>query len=212
MKKFDPFDFPEEQIPKHSKVVNVVCFFDVVEFTKETTNKDMQNIIRKIEEDMSDLLYNGFNWNEKGRDKYDEPIHNDLILIPTGDGYGIGFNPGLDDKRILDTITSIYKQLLADNGLKIRMGVAKGPNVRHIDKNDVVNLFGYGINLAARVINVAKPNQILLHSVYAEELGQATKMSDLCKIEKPMPSKHGESIIVYNYYRSGEFGIPHPKQ
>lgn len=64
-------------------LVNVpVLFFDVVGFTRNTNNNSMRKCIRNIEDSMRDLLYEDYNWNERNKS-------NQLILIPTGDGYAI---------------------------------------------------------------------------------------------------------------------------
>jgi class 3 adenylate cyclase len=202
MPRIDPFTYPKgKKQPKYYDVTNVVCFFDVVGFTKHTTNQDMKKMIKKIEDDMEELLWEDYNWNELRK-------RNDLILISTGDGYGIGFHPSMNNDKILSIVVELYKRLVNGKIFDIRIGIAKGPNIRHIDWNEKVNLFGYGTNLASRVTNLAAPNQILIHSDYAEELTQIKSMPDLQKVDEPQLIKHGESIVVYNYYREGQFGVP----
>jgi len=49
-------------------------------------------------------------------------------------------------------------------------GIAKGNNIGHLDKNNNMNLFGYGINLASRVMSKALDNQILVHERLAEDI------------------------------------------
>lgn len=200
-KKLDPFDYPKgKKQPRYYDIDNVVCFFDVVGFTKSTTNQEMKRIISKIEDDLEELLWEDYNWHELRK-------RNDLILIPTGDGYGIGFHPTLHNDKILIIITELYKRLVKGNVFKIRMGIAKGANIRHLDWNEHVNLFGYGINLASRVMSVAEPNQILVHADYAEELKQIKDHPELTKVERPKEINHGEHIMVYNMHRGNEFGI-----
>ena len=200
-KKFDPFDYPKGKIPKYYAVNNAVLFFDIVGFTKNTTNQEMQKIIQKIDNVINDLLWDDYNWNERNK-------HNDLILIPTGDGYGIGFHPNMSGDKILYITTELFKRISKGNNFKIRMGIAKGPNIRHVDRNDNINLFGYGINLASRVMTVALPNQVLIHEDFARELLAGKKIDGLIEIEDFIPIKHGEKIKVYNYYKNSEFGNP----
>jgi class 3 adenylate cyclase len=113
----------------------------------------------------------------------------------------------MHNDKIFIVIIELYKRLLKGNVFKIRMGIAKGANIRHLDWNEHVNLFGYGINLASRVMSVAEPNQILVHADYAEELKQIKDHPELTKVDLPKEIKHGEQIVVYNMYRSNEFGI-----
>lgn len=201
-KKIDPFDYPRgKKQPRYYDIVNIVCFFDVVGFTKNTTNQEMKVIISKIQDDMEELLWEDFNWHELRK-------RNDLILIPTGDGYGVGFHPSMSNDKVLTVCTDLYKRLIKEGTLfMIRMGLAKGPNIRFLDWNEHVNLFGYGINLASRVLSVAEPNQILVHSDYAEELKQMKGHPELKQLPEPKEIKHGEHIIVYNLYKENEYGI-----
>lgn len=199
----DPFAYPRDRkIPQYHPINNViVLFFDIVGFTKNTTNKEMERIIQKIETAINRLLWNDYNWAEKNK-------HNNLILIPTGDGYGICFHPDIEGTTILYITTELFKSITDEKNINLRMGLAKGPNIRYLDRNGQVNLFGYGINLANRVMSLALDNQILIHEVFAEELHHGEKVTDLIKISEPLKIKHGEEIRVYNYYKKGEFGNP----
>ncbi|MFI5331460.1 MAG: adenylate/guanylate cyclase domain-containing protein [Desulfobaccales bacterium] len=193
-KGFDPFDYPKARIPKYYPVNNIVLFFDIVEFTKIPTNEEMMRIIQKIENVINSLLWEDYNWNEKNK-------HNDLILIPTGDGYGIGFHPNFEAEKTLKMASELFVELTTGNGFKIRMGLARGPNVRHLDRNDVPNLFGYGINLANRVMSVALADQVLVHGDLASDILRTGKIKkqELVAISEPLEIKHGEKIKVYEY-------------
>lgn len=189
-KKYDPLDYVKERIPKYIAVKNVVLFFDVVGFTKNSTNQEMQKIIHKIDTVIDDILYEDYNWNEQHQ-------NNDLILMPTGDGLGIGFHPSMRDDEILRIVFDLQKYLTGNNGIIIRMGVAKGPNTRYLDVNEMNNLFGWGVNTAYRVMSGAQDNQILIHEEYARELG---KIKDFKVIETDpiqIETKHGEKLIAF---------------
>lgn len=161
----------------------------------------MKRIIQRIENVIEDYLWDDYNWNEKRK-------HNDLILIPTGDGYGIGFHPSINNEKILNIAKELFKHLTKWGDFKIRMGIAKGQNIRHLDHNDKINLFGYGINLASRVVSVTLENQILVHETYAREILVERKIEELVEISEPLIIKHNETIKVYNYYKVGDFGNP----
>ena len=202
-KKFDYFDYPKGRIPTYHPVINVVLFVDVVGFSKETTNADMRKTIRKFEDAIDDLLEPHYFWNERKG-------HNDLIVIPTGDGFGIGFHPDIDGKRILNIAADLFRGLVDDNGFKIRIGMAKGPNIRFLDWNETTNLFGFGINLAKRVVDAAHSNQILVHEGFAKELLAGERNDDLVEIIEPREIKHEGKIKVFNYYKPTEFGSAEP--
>ena len=63
----------------------------------------MKDCIRDIEATIFDEWYETYNWNEKEKSE-----KNDLILIPTGDGYSIAFHPNFSDRVILDISKKFY--------------------------------------------------------------------------------------------------------
>jgi class 3 adenylate cyclase len=189
-KKYDPLDYVKERIPKYIAVKNVVLFFDVVGFTKNSTNQEMQKIIHKIDTVIDDLLYEEYNWNEQHQ-------HNDLILMPTGDGLGIGFHPSIRDDEILRIVSDIFKRLTGNNEIIIRMGIAKGPNTRYLDVNEMNNLFGWGVNTAYRVMTGAEHNQILIHEEYVRELGKIKDFKIIDDNPISIETKHGEKLIAF---------------
>lgn len=188
--KYDPLDYVKERIPKYIAIKNAVMFFDVVGFTKNSTNQEMQKIIHKIDTVIDDLLYEDYNWNEQHQ-------HNDLILMPTGDGLGIGFHPSIRDDEILRIVSDLLKRLIGNNGIKIRIGLAKGPNTRYLDVNEMNNLFGWGVNTAYRVMEGAEENQILIHEDYAKELGKIKEFNIIDNEPITIETKHGEILIAF---------------
>ncbi len=201
-KRFDPFDYPKGKIPDYLPVNCAVAFFDVVGFTDDTTNEEMKNIIRSIHDVIESCLWDEYDWDERKGGK-----HNDLILIPTGDGCAIGFHPSkFSNDEILQIVKGLYLHLRGKD-LSIRIGIAKGNNIRYKDMNDHVNLFGFGINVAARVMDIALENQILVHETFAKDaLGGKDK--DMFIDFGEYTIKHGVKINIYNYYKEGEFGNP----
>jgi len=129
---------------------------------------------------------------------------NHLRLIPTGDGYAIGFDPSMHDYRILEYVAKLHVELRRD--LEIRMGIHKGPNVIHVDLNDHLNMMGFGISYAQRVMGLAKTHQMLCSSDFAKPLKMERHIPELIEIGE-REIKHGDKILVYNYYREGVFGV-----
>jgi hypothetical protein len=62
-----------------------VMFIDIVGFTKHGDNEGLRNVVRRLQETIDDV-FERLRWDE-------EQGANDAIMIPTGDGYGIGFEP-----------------------------------------------------------------------------------------------------------------------
>lgn len=203
-KRIDPFVYPKSEKESYLPINCTVLFFDVVGFTKETTNQEMKDKIRTIHDMITNILYDDYDWNETKHSK-----HNDLILVPTGDGYAIGFHPNkFAFKDILELTKKIHTDLCIYRKLPIRMGIAKGNVIRFLDMNDRVNLFGYGINTAARVMDLALPGQILLHETFAKDATGGEKTTDITYIGE-YKVKH-TTLLIYNYAKAGEFGNIEP--
>lgn len=204
-----PFDKdPKRRTPQFYPVNSVVLAFDVVGFTKRTTNETMRTYLQTIDSAIEEIMWNPFNWNEN----YDETdLHNTVIMIPTGDGYAIAFLPDTDTRQVLDVAAQLFKRLTRD-GMKIRMGIAFGPGMAHRDQNDLPNMFGYNINTATRVMNAARPNQILIHPDFATLVTMSSDVPELSKLPKASKFKHGVRTVLYNYHKAGLFGVPGPRK
>ena len=92
------------------------------------------------------------------------------------------------------------------------MGVAKGPCQVYRDQNEKNNVFGYGINLANRVMSLARENQILIHEDFAKEVLRQRTHNEIHPVPgKRFKIKHGETLTVYNFYgqyEGSQFGNP----
>ena len=197
----DPFKYIKKNVRTSRDVSNPVIFFDVVGFTKGTTVEEMKRVIRHIEDSLNDLLEPEYYWHEKTKP-------NDLILIPTGDGYAIGFHPiNFYYENVLSIAVSIFKKITEGNKVKIRMGIATGPNIVHRDLNDHNNLFGFGINMASRIMGLGLDNQILVHEDFAKEIMRTKSIDGLVSIGN-YTIKHEEVAGVFNYCKEGRFGNP----
>lgn len=194
-KNTDPFIFIKSENKNiYRNATVVVMFFDIIGFTKKTTNDQMKDCIRDIEAVITDELWDEYNWNE-------EDERNDLILIPTGDGYSFAFNPQFKNDEILEIIKKFYCRLTNKIKFPVRMGIAKGPCQVYRDQNDKNNVFGYGINLANRVMHLARDNQILIHEDYALEILRQRTHNEIHEVVgKTFTTKHSEEIKVYNFF------------
>ena len=179
-----------ERIRHHFRSIdNTTVFLDIVGFTKLGDNDQMRRAVQELHSTISDV-FDDYHWDE-------ESVDNELIMIPSGDGYGIAFCDDIRDELILDLTIKFYK--IITERLKIRIGISRGPNLVFRDLNDKLNIIGWGINRAQRVMTVAEVNQILFDSSFAEHLLKKKKTDGLIKIGK-VKVKHGEEIEIYNYY------------
>jgi KaiC/GvpD/RAD55 family RecA-like ATPase/class 3 adenylate cyclase len=136
------------------------------------------------------------------------------IILPTGDGMAIGFL--LNHELPLELSIQLHRKLHVYNRAKppedaigVRIGLGSGPVFIVSDINNNQNVWGPGIVLTRRVMDVGDSGHILLTSKLAEEL---TALKDEYRsIIKPISDvyeiKHGQKIGLYSAY-SHDFGNP----
>ena len=135
------------------------------------------------------------------------------IILPTGDGMAIGFllNPELPFQLSIQ----LHRKLRVYNRGKsnedtigVRIGLGSGPVFVVNDIRDNQNVWGPGIILARRVMDIGDNFHILLTDRLAEEL---ISLKDEYKSAiRPLTNvriKHGQTIKLYSAF-SDEFGNP----
>jgi len=135
------------------------------------------------------------------------------IILPTGDGMAIGFL--LSPESPLQLSTEVHRKLRIYNRGKsiediigVRIGLSSGPVfiVNDIDNNQ--NVWGPGIILARRVMDIGDNFHILLADRLAEELiGLKDEYRTTIKYVLDYQIKHGQRIKIYSAF-SKEFGNP----
>ena len=135
------------------------------------------------------------------------------IVLPTGDGMAIGFL--LSPESPLQLSTDVHRKLRIYNRGKsiediigVRIGLSSGPVfiVNDIDNNQ--NVWGPGIILARRVMDIGDNFHILLADRLAEELiGLKDEYRTTIKYVLDYRIKHGQRIKIYSAF-SKEFGNP----
>ena len=141
------------------------------------------------------------------------------IILPTGDGMAIGFmlNPELP----LQLSIQLHKELDKYNHSKktseedilgVRIGLATGPVFIVSDINNNQNIWGPGIILARRVMDLGDSGHILIADILAEQL---IALKDEYRVMiNPVGNyqiKHGQTVKMYSAY-SQEFGNPDPPE
>jgi KaiC/GvpD/RAD55 family RecA-like ATPase/class 3 adenylate cyclase len=187
-----------------SQVVNVNFFFiDIVGLSNPSLSVKKQ--IDKIE------ILNKFIGSSDAFAKAKEK----KIVLPTGDGMAVGFF--MYPESPLQLAVQLHSKLRTYNRgkgnrnedmLGVRIGLSSGPIFIVNDMNGNQNVWGPGIILARRVMDIGDNLHILLSGSMAESL---IALKDEYKMMiKPLGEysiKHGQTIQLYSAY-SQEFGNP----
>jgi KaiC/GvpD/RAD55 family RecA-like ATPase/class 3 adenylate cyclase len=137
------------------------------------------------------------------------------IVLPTGDGMAIGFF--MNPESPLQLAVQLHSKLRTYNRgksygdlLGVRIGLGSGPVFIVNDINGNQNVWGPGIILARRVMDIGDNLHILLSNTMAESL---ISLKDEYKMMlKPIGDyqiKHAQTLHLYSAY-SQEFGNPEP--
>jgi KaiC/GvpD/RAD55 family RecA-like ATPase len=188
-----------------SEVVNVNFFFiDIVSLSDPSLSIKKQ---REKIEILNKMIGSCDAYFRTPRDK--------KIILPTGDGMAIGFllNPELPFQLSIQ----LHRKLRTYNRGKsleeligVRIGLSSGPVFVVNDINDRQNVWGPGIILARRVMDIGDTYHILLAERIAEEL--IALKDEYRTAIKPVVDyqiKHGQTIKLYSAF-SKEFGNPKP--
>lgn len=128
------------------------------------------------------------------------------VILPTGDGMAIGFSdsPEKPLRLAIDLHKSLNRYNESRRGkekLLIRVGIDMGPVYVIKDLNDKDNVWGPGIILTRRVMDIGGDMHILASARIAEDI---RKLSPEYKmIMHPIGDyaiKHGEQLPLYNIY------------
>jgi hypothetical protein len=136
-----------------------------------------------------------------------------LIVLPTGDGMAIGFfqSPELPLNLAIELHRKIglyNKAKIPTEALRLRIGIHSGPVFVVNDVLENKNVWGPGIIIARRIMDIGNDGHILLSSRVAEDLRELS--DEYKKIIKPLHDytlKHGQRILIYSAYGS-DFGNP----
>lgn len=135
------------------------------------------------------------------------------IIMSTGDGMVIAFllNPELPLQLSIELHQQIFQynqDKKPEDRIGVRIGLNSGTVFISNDINDNKNLWGPGIVIARRVMDIADDSHILIADRLAEEL--MSLRDEYRTIIKPISDytiKHGQNIKIYSAY-SKDFGNP----
>jgi KaiC/GvpD/RAD55 family RecA-like ATPase len=187
-----------------SEVLNVNFFFiDIVGLSDPSLSVRKQ--IAKIE-NLNKMI--------TSCDIFTRGLNEKRIVLPTGDGMAIGFllNPELPLKLSIQLHQKLryYNQSKTshEDSISVRIGISSGPVFIVSDIEGNQNVWGPGIVIARRVMDLGDSMHILLADPLA---GQLIGLKDEYRMNiKPILNyeiKHGQKITLYSAY-SKEFGNP----
>jgi KaiC/GvpD/RAD55 family RecA-like ATPase/class 3 adenylate cyclase len=137
------------------------------------------------------------------------------IVLPTGDGMAIGFF--MHPESPLQLAVQLHSKLRKYNRgksnniedtLGVRIGLSSGPIFIVNDMNGNQNVWGPGIILARRVMDIGDNLHVLLSGSMAESLiALKDEYKTMIKPIGEYQIKHGQTIRLYSAY-SQEFGNP----
>ena len=174
-----------------------VMFVDIVKFTELGDNEAFRRVVRELQNAISDV-FERLEWDVGG-----SVTQNEAVMMPTGDGYGIGFEPRRVDSLDVLRYAAELSNRLRDSGAPIRMGINSGPCFVHKDVNSKLNLCGWGIIEAERAMACGDKNHILCTANFATPIIQAKREPQLHDIGKHKVK--GIELKLYSYY-ADEFG------
>ena len=178
-------------------------FIDIVGLSDPVMS--VKNQIEKIQ--ILNNMINSCNSYKKDRDKK---------ILPTGDGMAIGFLT--DPKLPVELSLELHRKLGIHNSnsssqskIQVRIGIGSGHVFIVNDLNDNQNLWGPGIILARRVMDLGDQGHILIEGCVADNLFSIDNelKKDIHHLGN-FSIKHGQKIEVYSLYNqyAGNAEIP----
>ncbi|HKX97502.1 MAG TPA: adenylate/guanylate cyclase domain-containing protein [Candidatus Nitrosocosmicus sp.] len=178
-------------------------FIDIVGLSDPSLS--VKNQIEKIQ--ILNNLINSCNSYKKDREKK---------ILPTGDGMAIGFLT--DPKLPVELSLELHKKLGIHNsnssnqsGIQVRIGIGSGHVFIVNDLNDNQNLWGPGIILARRVMDLGDQGHILIEGGFANNLFSIdNELRKDIHFLGNYSIKHNQKIDVYSLYNqyAGNAEIP----
>ena len=135
------------------------------------------------------------------------------IILPAGDGMAIGYenNPELPYKLSVELhgyLRKYNKRMEPENRIKVRIGLSSGPVFTVYDISNRLNVWGPGIIMARRVMDLGDSWHILITENFAMQLIPLyEEYRNNIRLIGSYEIKHGENINVYSAY-SDEYGNP----
>jgi hypothetical protein len=131
------------------------------------------------------------------------------VVLPTGDGVAIGFSDSPETPlqlaiQLSESLEKYNKTKTTNDRIQIRVGIETGPVyfIKDVIGNDTV--WGPGIILSRRLMDLCAPNQIITSRKIGDDISKLS--AEYKAILHPIgvyEIKHGEQLLVYNVYGKG---------
>ena len=168
-----------------------VVFIDLVGYSKKPVTEQIR-LKTSLTNNLSEAIQ-------------DIPV-NDRIILDTGDGVAISFLG--DPEDALFTTLALREKMLAEGMTativeasgedSVRMGINLGPVKLVKDINGHPNIIGDGINVAQRIMSVARPGQIVVSRSYYDVVSNlASEYAKLFTYEGSRTDKHVREHEIY---------------
>lgn len=202
-----------------------IVFVDIVSYSRRNTHRQVELI-----DVFTQLIKDTIPETHKHHFRYFQDNHidliRDIIILPTGDGVAIGF-PFADIPNLhLSFATRLINSIHAKNSkancsefrangwcdchnvFNLRVGLSEGKLILYKDINNNFNIAGNEINMAARVMDCADSNQILLtQKAYDEYVDKTPRTRDKFRRYEDIKIKHDILISVYQLVDSKIRGL-----
>ncbi len=160
-----------------------VVFLDIVEYSKRSVAEQI-----KLKNQFNALISVAI-----------RNVHlTDRIILDTGDGAAISFLGDPEDALL--TAIKLRDAVISERDMPffVRIGINLGPVRLVQDINKQPNIIGDGINVAQRVMNFAKPNQILVSRSFYDVISCVTdEYAKLFEYEGSRTDKHIREHEIY---------------
>jgi hypothetical protein len=163
-----------------------VLFFDVIGYTKQPVNKQIE--IKKQFNRLVSACLKKLGTSER-------------IILDTGDGAAIGFMQHPEEAlkvamKFRNAVTANQHNDYPE--LKVRIGIHLGPISVVQDMNGLSNMVGDGINDAQRVMSFAGADQVFISRSYYDFISRlSSEYTSLFHYQGALQDKHGREHPVY---------------
>lgn len=131
------------------------------------------------------------------------------LVLPTGDGMAMGFDDSAE--KPLNLALEVHKGLAKYNStrkkedrVELRIGLDSGPVFIIKDLNGNENVWGPGIIMARRVMDLADRMNILASARFANDVRMLRpEYKNIMHLIGDYQIKHGDKILIYNVYGDG---------
>ncbi len=197
----------------------LIVFADIEKYSRRTSSRQ-KKVIDTFSDCLDKALTETANEFVEYAQKKNVNFETDIIKLPIGDGAAVVFPFGAPHtfhlffaKALLKIVNEMNARSACDkfvaegwcnchSNFNLRIGISAGDGIIYEDINKRFNIAGGVINLASRVVNAARPNEILFsEDAYKSILEFSQDKVDINHFGKGLDItiKHDMVIKVYDY-------------